>query len=193
MSENNFRAAIRSAVRGLWTGDLSDSQFDEIMRTAIEREFWKAFEEGIDSCGYTLLDLEDDEKQIVKDEIANNEQYIDQFSFDIQTEQLYGGSLEKMFSRAEMWIVRYKEIVAIGRVTVCGDTKLEWRLGETEEHCESCEKLDGIVKRASFWDEHDVHPQGAENEKLMCGGWRCACTLEPTSKPITKGPLPNLP
>jgi hypothetical protein len=193
MSADNFRSAIRAAIRGLWTGALSDAEFDEVMRTAIEREFWLAFAEGIGGCGYTLADLEPEELDVVTNAIASNEDYIDNFSLAIQTEQLYGGSLDKVMERGELWINRYREIVSLGRVTICGDQRLEWVLGKTEEHCESCAKLNGIVKRAKFWESHNVHPQGAPNDMIECGGWRCDCSLKPTTKPVTRGSLPSLP
>ena len=59
-------------------------------------------------------------------------------------------------------------------------------------NCSTCLRLDGKVKRASEWEAANLHPQSPPNEKLLCRGWRCACVLEPTTEPLSRGPLPVL-
>jgi len=51
MSEANFRRGLRSAVRGLWSKAISESQFIDAMQSAISRNLQKAWIEGSTECG----------------------------------------------------------------------------------------------------------------------------------------------
>ena len=60
-------------------------------------------------------------------------------------------------------------------------------------NCNSCLKLDGKVKRASWWTENNVLPRVPGAPWLACKGWRCQCGLFPTDKPLSRGRMPKLP
>jgi hypothetical protein len=92
-------------------------------------------------------------------------------------------------SRLPMWINRYTEVVNTAKTMACANQKLMWTLGPTE-HCSSCLKLEGKVKRGKFWQESGVLPQ---SRQLECGGFRCQCSLQPTDAPLSRGSLPRLP
>lgn len=193
MSESRFREAIRASVRGLWMGVLYRSQFMEVMQGAIERELWNAWIEGMSTCGMTTADMEPEDRDAVQNEIYSQLFFLGPFADDIIAQsKATGKPLEPLLSRADMWINQYESVKSLAKVTVCGDTKYEWVYGDTE-HCSSCNRLNGIVKRASVWRKADIAPGNPPNDKIECGGWNCQCTLEQTSKPCTPGPLPNLP
>jgi hypothetical protein len=192
-SLDNFRAGIRACVRGFWTQDLSISEFFEEMRTTIERELWIAYYEGVESCGMEREDVEPAEMQQAKAEIEYQLDFIMPFAMDIQDRnRAAGGELQPLLDRAEMWINRYEGIKSLAQTHVCGDTKLEWIYGDTD-HCDTCERLNGTVKRASIWNASGIMPRNGPNERLACSGFRCQCYLEPTKKPCTPGPIPRAP
>lgn len=194
MTESRFREAIKASVRGLWMGVLYRSQFMEVMQGAIERELWNAWIEGMSTCGMTTADMEPEDRDTVQNEIYKQLFFLGPFADDIiASSKATGKPLEPLLSRAEMWINQYESVKSLAKVTVCGDTKYEWVMGETEEHCASCLRLNGIVKRASVWKKAGISPQQPPNPMLECEGWKCLCELKPTSKPCTPGPLPNLP
>ena len=74
----------------------------------------------------------------------------------------YTRSLDAVYSQAKLY--------------GAGNQMLEWRLGETEEHCATCSKLDGQRHRASWYIAHDYIP-GMPGAGMDCGGWRCLCVL----------------
>jgi hypothetical protein len=194
MSASNFRAGIRAAVRGLWMQALSKDEFMEVMTGLISRELWNAWIEGMDSCGMTVADMEPEDRDKIQSETLNQMEYLNGFATDIVVNnKFYGGKLEPLFARAEMWINQYESMKNLAKITVCGDQKYIWNLGRTEIHCTSCLRLNGIVKRASVWEEAGIQPQSPPNEMLECGGWLCDCSLDKTSRPCTPGPLPSLP
>jgi hypothetical protein len=107
------------------------------------------------------------------------------------------GLTDKDFSasfrmRAEMWANRYSDMVTQAQLWFGGKDKFEWQLGATEQHCSTCSQLDGIVAYASEWDESGLHPQGAPNDNLECGGWQCDCSLNATDKRRTNDALGRL-
>ncbi len=94
--------------------------------------------------------------------------------------------------RVNIWINGYGAIAARAAAMAGKDQKLEWRLG-VAEHCVSCLKLNGKVKRASWWIDNQVLPRVPASEVLACHGFNCQCGLFPTDKPLSRGRMPNLP
>ena len=188
--QGNFASGIRAAVRGLWLGVLSEGQFITTMGWTLEIGLTRAYNEGAESCG-----IEPDE--LTGDEIAERQQiifeqmmWIGGFASVIAARSKANkGKLGGHLSRAQSWIGRYSQTRDIARTRTCGDKKLTWHLGAAE-HCSSCLKLEGKTKRASQWEAADIYPQHPD---LKCGGWRCACSLEPTDEPMSKGRLPGIP
>jgi hypothetical protein len=99
------------------------------------------------------------------------------------------GKLRVVMQRIEVWAKAYNRIVQIAKTYAGKDKKQKWTM-HPAEHCQSCLKLSGKVKRASYWRDHDVYPK--HWDKLECRNG-CQCTLEDTDEPMSKGPLPSLP
>ncbi len=98
--------------------------------------------------------------------------------------------LSTAMSRIPMWTNRYREVQTTAQLMSGENFKQIWILGPTEEHCKSCSKLAGKVKRKSFWLASGIQPRASS---LSCGGWNCLCELQPTSEPASRGPLPRIP
>ena len=52
-----------------------------------------------------------------------------------------------------------------------------WRLGATEEHCDTCAWLNGKVERLQWFVDNKYIPRQAGSQTLDCGGWRCDCGI----------------
>lgn len=152
----------------------------------------QSFLQGFAACGFSPSEVSGTELQELQDIINNEMFYVVRLGNSIVALRDAGHLLSDLYPRLEVWANRYVDVYNRAQVMACGDQKLIWVLGETE-HCKSCLKLEGKVKRASFWAEHNVHPQSPPNGNLECGGWNCGCALEPTTKPLSPGPLPSLP
>ena len=100
-----------------------------------------------------------------------------------------GGKLQKVFARIELWVNRWEDVYNQALLMGRENPKLKWVVGPTE-HCTTCLKLNGKVKRASTWEASGWRPQSRD---LACGGWKCQCRLVPTTEPLTKGRLPTTP
>ena len=140
-----------------------------------------------------MKELTNAEKDMLQQKINDQYPYITQFGAHIAINtQALGGKLTPLFLRADLWIARYDEVRTLAKAMACRDQKLEWVIG-VAEHCASCLKLNGKVKRGSYWTAQGVLPRVAGSTVLDCGGYNCQCELRRTNKPVTPGPLPRLP
>ena len=191
--EAQYRRAIRAAVRGLWNSEFDYFQFFDAMTTAIEHHVPQAFYSGARECGILPNELTEQEKAEIRRNIQYEKQWIDGFANAIEEgSKANGGLLRPLMARAEIWIGRYQGIRAQAMAMACKNRKLKWVLGEAE-HCRSCLKLAGKVKRASYWYENGILPRVHDAWYLECRGFRCQCSLEPTDEPATPGRFPSLP
>jgi hypothetical protein len=187
---NGYRINIRAAVRSLWNGNIDYFQFFSQMERAITRGFNQAWAEGAATQGIRPDEYTDKERERLRQEIIQESGFITRFADAIElNSKRNDGKLAPLLIRAELWVEAYNRIVNLGLAYAAKDQKLRWTL-HPAEHCKSCTRLNGKVKRASYWIEHDVFPKNWN--KLACRGG-CHCSLEPTSDPLSKGPLPSLP
>ena len=189
---NDYRSAIRSAIRGLWLSAIDREQFNDVMGGIVDRGLRQAFAEGAKECGVKPGDYTEAEEKAITDAILSEFEHTNNLAdYVIEHNKAHGGKLDIVNQRAELWIIRYKDVVNRGKVMACGDRKYIWTLGQSE-HCTTCARLAGQVRRGSFWRDN-VLPQNAPNDKLECGGWKCQCELKGTDDPISRGRLPRVP
>lgn len=194
MTVETYRRNLRSPIRGLWSGVIDSNQFFDSMEAVIRRGLTEAWESAAKECGIGPNELTTDELNELTGAIFSELSHITGLASAIsQNDKASGGNLEPFLKRAELWINRYEDIQSRARVLACGDKKLEWILGATEESCTTCPRLDGQVRRASFWLDTGIVPRNPPNPDLECGGWNCQCTQEPTGKPVSRGRLPRTP
>jgi hypothetical protein len=189
-TSESYAAAIDAAARRFWK---DGTPMRMQLRPTIRDGLRDAFILGADDIGIAEEDLiAPDWKDL--DAIVTEEQShladLDKFMETLARDRT--AKLSDADSRLNMWKNTFEDVRSQAKVILGKDEKLEWVYGDTE-HCDSCMKLNGIVKRASFWRSHDLLPRNPPNPKIDCGGWNCQCRLEPTDKKITRGKLPSLP
>lgn len=191
MSEDTFRKGLRAAVRGLFEGVLDVGDFDNAMERTINRNIRQAWAEGAAECGISKDEYSEEEKRAIDAFLVEQYKHIPDFTVAIiDNKKSEEPDLEKLFRRTDLWVNRYLEVQNQAKVMACQDQKLVWRINAKgkgcKEHCSSCMRLNGKVKRASYWNRIGIRPQ---SNSLECGGWRCCCALEVTSEPLSKGRL----
>lgn len=187
-----YQLNLRAAVSGLWAGHLDlDAAFSGVFR-AIDRGLPQAWAEGAAECGIKPDEYTPDERTALAQAIANEKNHVfGLLDWVEQNSKENGGKRGTAYSRLDIWINRYRDVVNKAKTSACADMKMRWTLGPTE-HCTTCVKLSGKIKRGSYWNSH-VLPQNPPNGLLECGGWNCQCTLQPTDAKASPGPLPRLP
>ncbi len=189
MSQSAYRAQLRAAVRGLWSGVIDASQFSEVFYSAIRRYLTQAWRAGAAKCGIAPADLTPEESVALENVIGTEFGYVADFTNDILArDKASGTKIASHLFRADQWAERWPEVLSQAEVMACKDAKMIWRLGASKVHCDDCLRLNGKVKRASTWAVAGLHPKAY---KLQCGpGRHCRCSLTRTSLPLTPGPLP---
>lgn len=165
--KSDYRLNVRAAVRGLWNGALDLFEFSDSMISTVRRGLTRAADDGLISVGIDP-DERTPQEQIALDRRINSEfAHILPFGRDIQANNKASGALLRpLLDRAEMWILRYTDVENEARTMAANDPKLEWVWNPAKEHCRSCFRLNGKVKRASFWRTLDIRPQSPPNDKL---------------------------
>jgi len=188
-SVGDYRRSIRALVRGLYQEEATTFEFVDQMVGAIRRNMTQAWSSGMAECGLLSDEMTEIEQYALNDKINGQLPYIPGFADAIIQARDAGEKLEPLFRRADLWVNQYEGARVIAAAMACGDKKKIWTLGNRKEHCQTCKGLSGKVKRYSFWLAH-VLPRNFPNGKLECTGARCACSLDDTSLPISRGPLP---
>lgn len=171
-------------ARDLYSGNMTRDQFVNSMADLIEQQLRRAWNEGMRNNELDpQTDMTDEWEQVYQELVTDQFNYIEGYADAIIQGAKNESGVDQFRARASLWANRYNETVDISqRVTADKGDKSQWVLGETEQHCDTCYRLNGIVAYTSEWEELGVHPQGAPNELLECGGWRCDCSLVPTDK-----------
>ena len=176
---------IEGLVRGVYNGNLG-GDFVDILQSLIEGQMRQAYQAAFEDAGFTDMFMPDYLNEALQETILQqtNFDYIYQYYKDIIDARTDGTSIDPLLSRAGLWANRYSEAYgnAVLLINSNNGGRMIWKLGATEQHCSTCAGLNGIVAFAREWDELGVHPQGAPNDILECGGWRCDCSLEATDQ-----------
>jgi hypothetical protein len=101
-----------------------------------------------------------------------------------------GGNLTPLYDRLELWVNQYGRIMTLAGMLAAADQKGIWVLGDAE-HCETCLFYAGRVYRNSVWTKWleplELLPK---MHGLKCKGFNCACSIKPTSEPVSSGKPP---
>lgn len=179
-----YQRALNAAVLEFYRDGEAGAFIDEMIRL-IEGQFTRAWNEGGRAVGIQPKNHTEEDDAELQRHIDNEIEFILPFAEEIEAARIAETGPKPFQARVPLWVNRYNEMVNAAMLWFGGQERLEWVLGATEDHCEQCANLDGIVATARAWDESGFHPQGAPNELLECGGWRCDCSLSPTKKPAT--------
>lgn len=188
MGRGDFGDAVRSAIRGVWTGALTRSQGSSALSSAVQEYLREAWYAGARTQGVLPADMTDVERSELQNFIWTQQAFVGRLMRDVyQNRQSAGGKLDPFLSRAVLWEQRYHHAYEMGKQMAGADKKLRWILGATEKHCSDCSRVAGRVHRASIWQKYGWQP-GAK--ALACRGFNCDCRFEETSDPALPGHPP---
>jgi hypothetical protein len=160
---DQYRRELRAATRGLWSGALAWEDAWESMDSTIERLWRKAFHDGAKEVGVLPAELTPDERLRLRQGIAQETSYIAGLLDAVeQGSKENGGKLTPLYNRVELWVQRYQQVYTDGQMTAREDPKLKWVWTPEAEHCISCEKLNGKIKRKSQWEKAGLQPQAPQ-------------------------------
>lgn len=191
-TQEMFDRQLRSNSIDLFKGDIGLTEWLDAFSAAIENQLTKAWNEGADEVGVLPEDMTPEDMAILGGIINEEYNFMYQLGDEIeflsrQTRELPENEALDQFrsefdSRLSIWGNRYADVVNQAKLHFGGKTKLVWRMGATEKHCDSCLQLNGIVAYADEWEASGIRPQSPPNGALECGGWNCSCELVTTDE-----------
>lgn len=190
-----FQRVLSRDVRALYADKITRAEFVDGLADLLEQQMRRAWNEGMRANGRDpARDMTDEWESIFQELVVEQFAFVEQFADAIVNGRLAELGVDQFVARADLWANNYTSTVNTATlVTGFADAGYAWRLGRTEEHCETCAALNGIVATAEQWLEQaqaGIEPQG---DALICGGWRCDCRIEITDEPLTPGGIPSVP
>jgi hypothetical protein len=181
-----FLRQIQGLVRAVYNNILG-GEFIDIMADLISGQLTQAANQALQEANVTMTDTI---RAAVESAILSEYTHVDQYYRDIVDAKVDNTSIEPLLARAQMWANRWNDVYNMVKTMIAAEfgQKLEWVYGDAD-HCTTCQSLNGIVAYAAEWDMLNIHPQGAPNGALECGGWRCQCQLVVTEKRATPNAL----
>jgi hypothetical protein len=194
-SYDQYRARLWGAMVRLFNGG-RDANFLATFVRSIDQQLTQAWNTGAGEIGVAPEEMTPDDMTILEAIIDNETNFIEGVAADIQAAKDEGMTREdfdtQFGSRVDLWANRYNETQNRARMHFGAKERLEWVLGATEESCDTCTALNGIVAFGYEWEEARIHPQMPPNNLLTCGGWQCDCQLRPTTRRRTARALDRL-
>jgi hypothetical protein len=199
-TERAYRAGLLNNLLDAFGGKVDRQRFGISGRDEISQAFLNAYINGLAEGGVNLSDpseIDEDERKDLDLEIKAERSFYTALANEVYKEVLplkgtpeFVAKRDAVLSRIDVWVQKgLNRIRNSGVLAAQGNQMLEWRLGKTEQHCNTCKTASGQIHRARTWKKAMLLP-GQSN--LECGGWRCDCELIPTSAKST-GSLIGIP
>lgn len=80
--------------------------------------------------------------------------------------------------RLQMWTNSMQSLQDQAKMSAEKNAMGEWKLGHTEEHCSTCQMLNGKRHRLRWFTDKGYIPREPGSETLDCGGWNCDCSIK---------------
>lgn len=188
MSQSDYLTALDAVIGRYKEGKLDKRRFKAAFQDVVRQGLHDAWLAG--SMQYDIAEDEwtDEERAALEEVIDEQIVHVSRFADEIETVKKTGAEWDGIEYRTGLWASKWELAQTMGASYAGSDMKMKWRLGETEEHCLSCDTFDGRVYRFHTWRENKALPRSSA---LKCGGYNCDCGLEPTSDPLSRGRFPK--
>lgn len=171
----DFRDSLTDAIDAFFDGgSLRVGDIREIVSVGIYRAYTQALKEG----GIAEDEIEPDEFTAMDALTQAQVSYVGEFVKAIRAAKGDKDAEDAIRARVDIWT---RSVAAAGQAGLASAKKNEmvtWKLGETEEHCSTCLRLNNQRHRRSWFDGKGYVPRQPGSETLECGGWKCDCSLE---------------
>ena len=170
----DFEIAVEDAISDALQNTIDQKTFILRMMQAIRGYGDIAMLDGLAAGGVvtTINNIDDD------DRIFLNRHYVRQRGFVNDLAKVVFGKGLSESEQSRKPILWFNKSIAplfeAGKASADKNGMYEWVLGNTEEHCRDCVKLDGQRHRMKTYYAKGIIPQ---SDVLECGGWHCDCRL----------------
>lgn len=183
-----YQRQVWRLIRELYNGEIDEYQFIDDFSEFIDNQFGRAWRQGARDMGVNPNQFVDGDIDQLAVRIERERDFMLGLADDIMRARANKWPLEPFRQRSAMWAGRYDQVIQEAHIWFAGKRMLEWVYDPSKEHCDDCDRLNGVVASGNEWAASRWRP-GARD--LDCGGWRCGCRLLPTDKPPSPNGIPG--
>lgn len=148
------------------------------VRQAVKDGIENAYIEGMIEGGLTPDDVTADDAQMIDELNLTQQDFVTDFVKAIrQAQGDKAAQRDILDNRIPLWTASIEAAGMQGLASAKKNEMVTWHLGATEEHCKTCNQLNGQSHRRSWFASRNYFPQ-TPGASLECGGFNCQCTLE---------------
>lgn len=179
-SVNTYERTLTRLGNAYAKGEIDLNTFREQMRETIAKQMKLAWDAAKKELGTEATGLDTDAElfELIEDEL----EYVEGLAHALYMSEK--GLAKAIRNRLKLWANGFMRLKNAALATLGGGVNLQWRLGDTEEHCADCLAFDGLVFKGRQWKEAGALPQSHD---LECNGYNCDCALVPTTKALSPG------
>lgn len=147
---------------------------------ALQSAWLPAAEAGFSAGGGDPEDFTDDELAEIRDAEAEQLGYARDWWVELGALRGVGGY--DPGPRLQLYVASLRSWFSEWKMYGAKNVMLTWRYNpDIEEHCTTCESLNGQRHRAKWFTDKGYIPRQPGSDTLECGGWNCACFFEDDS------------
>ena len=173
----NFVEEAYSIIRAAQADESTRGQFASRLRALLRRYGLIALRDGMNEVGYDPESLGEKELAAFRAWQAQQSDFVTHFGAEIFRQGITEAETRK---RAEMWASMSLEDIRQRGLQLGDENRpIKWVLGNTEEHCADCLRLNGQVHTMQEWLDSGYTPTSGKTE---CKSFNCDCRLVPTDE-----------
>lgn len=172
---NTYWAIIYDAVYDYLVSNQPVTSFRNAMKRGMADAFVEAAELGYEDAGGELP-LDEDTLAWLGGAQTEELGHIDDLFSRLKAEWDGIDPISEAFARADGYAATLDSVYSQAQMWGNKNQMLEWVLGATEVHCETCAELSGNKHKASWYLSRDYIPR-KPGASMECGGYRCDCSL----------------
>jgi hypothetical protein len=166
-------------LRNLVTlGFVTDGSILGDMRRLVKDAVADAYIEGLAEGGIPADEMSDDDALMIVELSQAQLDHVTDFVRAIrEAKDDKAAQRDILNSRVPMWAASIESAGAQGLASAKANAMGTWKLGKTEEHCETCQKLNGQRHRMKWFTSKGYIPRQPGSETLACHGFNCDCQV----------------
>lgn len=168
----DFQDELTDLLDGYWAGHAEISAED--MRTMVQQAIQNAYQEALDA---DAGDLTDEDRQAIDELYGDQEDFVAGFVADARGAKKEPDLRAAILARLALWGAAIAAVGFVAQAINAPDERVTWRLGRTEEHCDTCRRLDGQTHSRDWFYIRGYSP-ATPGAAMTCGGWNCDCRFE---------------
>lgn len=170
--DNLLTAEIRKAFRH----DVTAGEMSAAHRQMLKNLAPGCYYEGMRQGGVEQDEADETDAETIKNWISDQIGYTSDFAKTAVKAGKDKAAQQAVLARADMWLSAMLALGNLGRASAQANTTGTWKLGKTEQHCDTCYQLNGKRHRLKWYISKDYIPR-KPGAAMTCGGWRCDCSI----------------